>query len=231
MSVNLRGCYLSLGVVFAGCANISVERIPWEPTRSDQHIADGDLPDEDLPDEDADIVGDIDAEIDVDAAAGLPRDAGATVDDARVGDAASGVVDAGGQARPDAGGADAGVLDGGHDAGAMSCGGRVVFGLCWYLGASGDSCNEACSRNGGFDPRAIEYVGTSNQGGSLAECTQVMRAFGIAATVGEGKRSDDLGAGCHLWTDGAPWWLDDPSERFAAGEDASGVRIACACAR
>lgn len=218
----------------AGCANISVERIPWEPTHADQHIADGDLPDEELPDEDAGAVRDIDAEIDVDAAVDPPRDASATFDDARVGDAASGFVDAGavvggdaGQTGPDAGGADAG----GHDAGILGCGGRVVFGLCWYLGATGDSCNETCSRNGGFDLRAIEYVGTSSQGGSLAECTQIMRAFGIAGTVGEGKRSDNLGAGCHLWTDGAPWWLDDPSERFGPGEDLSGVRIACACIR
>lgn len=223
MSAIGRVACVFLGVMLASCANITVERIPWEPTHSEEGTTDG------LIDGDSDADLDIDADSDLDAGLDALDDAGETVED----DAGSG-VDAGGSSDAGAirldGGADAGSQNG-HDAGTSACGGRSVFGLCWYLGAAGDSCNEACARNGGFDERATSYVGTSSQGGSLAECAVILSTLGITATVGEGKRSDNLGAGCHLWTDSAPWWLDDPSERFGPSEDASNVRIACACNR
>lgn len=150
--------------------------------------------------------------------------------DASVADAAMPAVDAGPDAAPrDAGMPDTGAADAGADAATPPCGGKVVLGLCWYLGAANTSCNDVCSTHGGFDTNTLSHVGSANQGGSLANCQQVLSALGTAAMAGAGMRSDGNGVGCHLWSDGTPWWLMSPD----ATPDVAipPARIACACKR
>lgn len=142
-------------------------------------------------------------------------------------------ADADGAGPGDAGGEDAAAVDaGGRDAGTdagIACSGEVVLGLCWYLGAAGDSCNQTCSSHGGFDTRTASYVGTTSQGGSQSECMQLIAVLWGAGTVGEGMRADSNGFGCHVWTDGALWWLATPS--FTPNVSGTGIRVVCACTR
>jgi hypothetical protein len=115
-----------------------------------------------------------------------------------------------------------------------SCAGNATLGICWYLGAGSSSCNDACKSHGGFDSRAIGEVGTTKQGGSLAACSQIMKALGQAGSVGTATRSDQSGFGCHLWPGGTLYWLDDPSPLFSpsvASSSNTPVRIACGCVR
>jgi hypothetical protein len=239
MSPTGKVCLLSLTMVLGACASISVESLPWEPSHSNLDTSDDIRMVNDHTDADLDAADLDDAEV-VD----VPDDTASSADAGTDSSPMEGGAEDANVIRTDAGmtnggGSDAGSASGGSDAGASNpseagttaCDGRRVFGLCWYLGPTGANCNETCLRNGGFDTRTVDYVGTSNQGGSLNECTQILRALGVTETVGEGKRSDSLGLGCHLWTDGAPWWLEDPSERFGPTEDFLGVRIACACQR
>jgi hypothetical protein len=122
----------------------------------------------------------------------------------------------------DAGSVDALPADG--------CEGARVLGLCWYLGEPGSSWRQTCAAHGGVDERAAQHVGTPSQGGSLTECGQVMSALGHAAPLASAFRSD-VGLGCHVWSDGRTYWLDDPS-RALGPEAAHGVaRIASACQR
>lgn len=117
------------------------------------------------------------------------------------------------------------------DASSSSCAGESVFGLCWYLERDGRSCNDTCSAHGGYDPRAESYVGTDSQGGSIEECAQILSALGRSSRVNEGTRSDDLGLGCHVWTDGTPWWLREPRFHPDVAAPGSTIGIVCACAR
>ncbi|MET0340545.1 MAG: hypothetical protein ABW252_06065 [Polyangiales bacterium] len=149
------------------------------------------------------------------------------------------VVPADAAARDAAGPADAGVptdaatpADAGADAGTFACAGQRLLGLCWYLGAVDQSCDQACAARGGFDTRTASHVGTSSQGGSLAACMQILAALGRTGPVEEGMRSDDFGLGCHFWPNGDMWWLTRPSFRPSAASPAgTGVRIACGCLR
>jgi hypothetical protein len=159
-------------------------------------------------------------------------DAGASTDAGS--DAGNPNTDAGGTMPPTDAGSDAGSTgtggDAGHDAGmTASCEGRSLFGLCWYLGASGASCNAECASHGGYDVRATSSVGTESQGGSYEECEDLLDLLGRAGRVGEGKRDDDNGFGCHVWTDGDLWWLNTP--QFRPSVSAPGVRIVCGCMR
>lgn len=163
--------------------------------------------------------------------AALP-DAGASTDAGA--DAGGDPTDAGSTTPPpaDAGndaGTDAGH-DAGHDAGTTApCEGRRLFGLCWYLGASGASCNTECAPHGGYDTRATSYIGTESQGGSYEECEEILDLLGRSSRLGEGRRNDDNGFGCHVWTDGDLWWLSTP--QFRPSVSAPGVRIVCGCTR
>jgi hypothetical protein len=114
----------------------------------------------------------------------------------------------------------------------LPCGGSRVLGLCWYFSDPETSCNDSCSSRGGFDSRATQYVGTTSQGGSVDACRQILTALGKPGSVVTATRDDNLGLGCHVWTDGTRYWLDDPSPLFmpalVAPPQAS---VACACAR
>lgn len=153
--------------------------------------------------------------------AGAPRDAG---------------LDAGRDAGQDAG------ADGGTDAGLDAtvdaalppdCAGEIVFGVCWYLAQANTSCNDSCAAHGGYDSRTASYVGTSQQGGSIEECTAIMTALGRTDTVGPARRSDDYGFGCHVWVDGNDnyWLVDPPFRPSVAAPSGTAVRLVCGCMR
>jgi hypothetical protein len=170
-----------------------------------------------------------------------PSDAGEGEDathDATVPPYDAGVMADAGPAPPDAGEdaahdatvppSDAAVVP---DVATPSCGGQLVFGLYWVLSATSQNCDQACAGRGGYDPRANAYVGTAQQGGSLDECTQVLRALGFNGTVGKGKRQDGNGFGCHVWSDGSLWWLEEPNFNPSIQALNWPGRMACACAR
>jgi hypothetical protein len=122
-----------------------------------------------------------------------------------------------------------------HDGGTAShadCSGAAALGLCWYLGSAGQSCGDVCAAHGSFDDRANGIVGTSSQGGTLQSCGDVMRALGYAAPT-EAYVRFDAGLGCHIWSDGSTYWLDDPSPPFnaTASRIPGAARLACACLR
>lgn len=108
-----------------------------------------------------------------------------------------------------------------------------VYGLCWYLGSPGNSCQQACRAHGDFDERASAFVGTTQQAGSLVECSRILATFGLPDPVEPTVRLDGLGLGCHEWTDGKTYWLDEPSAGFSADASATplAARIVCACTR
>lgn len=121
-------------------------------------------------------------------------------------------------------------LDSGTDARTPPmCEGQLVFGLCWYLARADTSCNDACAIHSGFDTRALGYIGIPSQGGSQAECQQILTMLGRSGTVGVATRPDD-GLGCHVWSNGTLYWLQSPAfDPNAASPSGTGARIACAC--
>lgn len=130
----------------------------------------------------------------------------------------------------DAAGADveAGLQDVCGNVSSGACSGTLVLGLCWYLGAPGVTCTDACSAHGGFDLAATHCLGSTSQAGTLAHCHEVLSALGNAGNVNLGMRADGLGLGCHVWSDGRPWWLDSPDANPDSA--ATGVQVACGCA-
>ena len=126
---------------------------------------------------------------------------------------------------------DAGASSG--DAGALTpCGGARALGLCWYLGSPWGSCNSACTSHGGVDVRAASLVGTTSQGGSLDSCAQILPALGVAKAPLRAFRTDSYGLGCHAWSTGDTYWLDDPSPLYSPSVVTPlNARMACGCAR
>jgi hypothetical protein len=107
-----------------------------------------------------------------------------------------------------------------------SCGGTRLFDLCWYLASANVSCNQHCAKHGGYNQETARYTGTSAQGGSLAECSEILKALGRPSQVTEGERSDS-GFGCHVWNSQDAWWLSSPAFDPAAAY--TDVSIVCAC--
>jgi hypothetical protein len=120
------------------------------------------------------------------------------------------------------------MVDAGSDAALPPCGGAFLEGVCWYLGVVGEdeSCDEVCEPRGGFDPDAIAFIGTADQGGSSEDCNAVMDALqadgaGMIASV-----ELDAGIGCHLFEAERQWVMDtdfDPEDSF------QGAGLACGC--
>jgi hypothetical protein len=114
-----------------------------------------------------------------------------------------------------------------RDAAPTACVGASVLGLCWYLGAPGDSCVETCSARGGPDPRARSFVGTAGEGGSAEACQQILDALGYASRVMGGERDDGRGLGCHRWDNDVSWWLGRPD--FDETSSMDSAQVVCAC--
>ena len=114
-----------------------------------------------------------------------------------------------------------------------ACAGELYGGICWYLGARGDSCTETCANHGGTAAEAASYVGTDDQGGSLAECAAVLQLLGVAnANSTTGFTSND-GVGCVVYFGvlgvGLPVWITNtpfnPDDSPGSGQS----RLACGC--
>lgn len=131
----------------------------------------------------------------------------------------------------DAGRQDAGgTPDAGGDAGAQ-CGGTLLDGICWYLGALDQSCNQVCASRAGFNPAAIPVVGTPAQGGTLENCSALLQALlgNDDEAVVEGTQVAGAGVGCHLFdaSAGSRWWLTTPD--FSPDVGIVGGQIVCGC--
>ena len=108
------------------------------------------------------------------------------------------------------------------------CSGALLDGLCWYLGVSGDSCNDTCLAHGSFDDRAIPIIGSDNQGGNEDQCAAVLTVLLGEEPNSVNTDNDNEGVGCHLsGNDEDPTWFDEPD--FSADASLSDARIACAC--
>jgi hypothetical protein len=109
---------------------------------------------------------------------------------------------------------------------ARSCAhGSELGGYCWFLGATGISCNDVCQDYGGYDA-ALSWVGTTQQGGSAERCDQLLTMLTSPGTTTKGRRSDGRGLGCHLYYD-VRWWLNDPD--FDPAAKWMNSRIVCSC--
>jgi hypothetical protein len=108
------------------------------------------------------------------------------------------------------------------------CEGASALGSCWYLGARGLSCEQACSERGGFDPASIALVGTRAQGGTLENCATVMSALGVRGMVMAAVRLDDVGIGCHRWAT-LDYWLAADTVLYTGSSSAPLAELACAC--
>lgn len=128
-------------------------------------------------------------------------------------------LDAGADARADAGDAES-------EAG-LGCAGTTFGGVCWYLGAEGESCSQACMSHGGFDEAALAQIGAVAQGGSLEQCDAILTALtGEQNTTTQG--TNIVGVGCHLFGESQDrWWLESPD--FSPDSVLDSARLACGC--
>jgi hypothetical protein len=190
----------------AGCGRIGVHLLPLADAETTQkHM-------------DAGVMGD----------AGLSTDAGIPADNAGRGGAQSYAMDAMIATPP----TDAAMQADAPDANKPSpCSGQSTFGLCWHLASEDTSCNDECANKGGFDSRALGYIGIAAQGGSQVECMQIFQALGQSGSVVVATRQDS-GLGCHLWNDGTLYWLQQPAfTPDSAAPRGTRARIVCACLR
>jgi hypothetical protein len=142
------------------------------------------------------------------------------------GGAAAGGTSGGAKAMGGSGGT---TTSGGTGSGGSSgnCAGKLSGGLCWYLGALGDSCEATCSSHDSVNAAMTPVIGTAAQGGTLAECRTIANLFN-SFPVYEGIQGDGVGLGCHVWgTD--VWWLSEPDFTEDAAHESA--RVFCACNR
>lgn len=107
------------------------------------------------------------------------------------------------------------------------CGGELVGGGCWYLGAINLSCTAACVSHGGYNTLTRDYTGDR---GTDAKCQSVAGALGIKQVVTDyngnpynGVSYYGLGCGLNL---GVLYRVTDPTTAESA---ALGVQRFCAC--
>jgi hypothetical protein len=226
---------VALSLVLAGCGRVGVFVLPV--------ALDGSTPEQfDEPDPAPTAPTVMDAKVAEPLDAGLGTNQPDANEPAL--DAAASTLDSGGtqdaemlDSAQDASTGDADVREAGPDAGAdaaadaalTACEGTRILNLCWYLGALDASCEETCSNRGGYDTLATALVGTTGQGGSLANCEQVLSALGYSGAVGEGMRADMIGMGCHVW-EGDGWWIHSMPDLDPTAS-APNARVACGCLR
>lgn len=101
-------------------------------------------------------------------------------------------------------------------------GGALVDGVCWFLGADGDSCNETCAGVGrSYDDATRDIAGS---GGTNAECEAVQTALGVFA--GPIVNFQAAGFGCGLQGGPSSFRDTDPTTSDRATD---GVVRICAC--
>ena len=112
-----------------------------------------------------------------------------------------------------------------QESGVCAADGVEVGGACWFLGAQGDSCTEACAAVGlAYDDATLTYAGSE---GTYENCAAVVTQLGLGpTTLGAGWP----GAGCTAEvtaTTLTPFWVGSPpTTPEAAG---STLRRICAC--
>jgi hypothetical protein len=144
------------------------------------------------------------------------------------------LVDGGSLADGSPSGNDGSPSDPDGSSGTDDCTGALHDGVCWHMGARGESCIEVCAGRGGYDAATEQVVGTFEQGGSAAGCQGVLAALQETGNFREGYRDDGIGAGCHRWFAGQSpqgdlWWLTSPE--FDPSTGAPQAAIACGCVR
>jgi hypothetical protein len=90
----------------------------------------------------------------------------------------------------------------------------------------GASCDATCAEHGGAASNTALYVGTAAQGGSAAECAQLLDLLGEADAPFSATRDDGLGLGCHLY-DSVAYWLSSPA--FSSSVADPEAELVCAC--
>ncbi len=111
----------------------------------------------------------------------------------------------------------------------LVCSGNIVGGHCWYLGASGQSCDAVCSSHGGCNLAGTrDYAGT---GGTLQNCQAVLSALGYTNSAGDLEIS--AGVGCGRWSffglGGNIRFTGGPTTCSAQNAGFGTVSRACAC--
>jgi hypothetical protein len=123
--------------------------------------------------------------------------------------------------------ADSGASTADQDA-STPCAGQRLFGICWYLGAFGESCEQVCSAHGGYADAATLFTGARAQGGSPEECTAILGVLAADVPARTAFRGDGVGVGCHTFGLGEnPYWLTLPN--FEPSSRLRLARIACGC--
>jgi hypothetical protein len=110
-----------------------------------------------------------------------------------------------------------------------SCLGVAYQDIYWYLGNVGASCDDTCLKHGGPSANASAHIGTSFQGGSIAECAEILGMLGVTGSVNMGVGSPGQALGCQVYP-AAPssnWWLLSPD--FSASAHSATARIVCGC--
>jgi hypothetical protein len=123
---------------------------------------------------------------------------------------------------------DAGVFRQSEVDAAPACGGARYGGICWYLAADGQSCEDACAERGGFNAASVSHIGSVEEGGSLERCASVLTALRGNPDVVVKPTVETEGIGCHLY--GAAedrWWLTEPN--FDPQATWEKVQIVCGC--
>ncbi len=117
--------------------------------------------------------------------------------------------------------------DGGNAPGTATesnCAGEVVGGACWYLGADGDSCDDACANHGGYNSATLTYAGSE---GTNANCIAVMGALGVTSGVFDTAGCFGGHSGCVYTAEGDIYRCIDPDTVSSGG--GVGNSRACAC--
>jgi len=123
-----------------------------------------------------------------------------------------------------------GGASGTDGASSVACSGAVYSGICWHLAAAGESCAQACASHGGPSSLAASHVGTTDQGGSQAECAAILALLGVAGTVQSSRSISGVGCISYTGTTGSGpglYWVSVPA--FSENASMQGAQPACGC--
>ena len=109
-----------------------------------------------------------------------------------------------------------------------SVGGVEVGGACWFLGAGGASCDDACGAIGGvYDEATRTFAGSD---GTTANCESVLDALPYAGTPpGTISCGAAFGLGCHINTTSANSSGRCTETTTSTASSSSIIARACAC--
>ncbi|MCC7253067.1 hypothetical protein [Hyphomicrobium sp.] len=103
------------------------------------------------------------------------------------------------------------------------CGGAMVGGYCWYLGAANQSCTTVCDSHGGYNEATKTYAGSA---GTNDNCNAVLTALGVTNMSFSTYCSTNCGSGCLQHTSSKRYRTTSAT---TAGAKYSAYKRACAC--